>query len=108
MQNDRQQTTSRHLANPTTFHSAVWLLWLIAGVASISYNPLLNTLIMVQAVLVAVTCHTDSPVGHAFGLFLRLGLVLVVMRTLLGGIPVGGITYGGTELFILPQLKLPI
>ena len=108
MQSHRQQSTGRHLPATTSFHSAVWLLWLVAGVASISYNPLLNTLIMVQAVLVAVTCHTDSPIGHAFGLFLRLGLVLVVMRTVLGGIPVGGIAYGGTELFTLPQLTLPI
>ncbi len=102
------QAISRSASAGSNFHSAVWLLWLLAGIAAISYNPLLNALVMVQAVLVAVACHTDSPVGHAFGLFLRLGLLLVVIRTVLGGIPVGGISYGGTLLFTLPQLKLPV
>lgn len=90
------------------FHSAIWLIWLLASVAAISTNPLLNALIMAQATLVALTCHTDSPVGRAFGLFVRLGLVLLIVRTLLSAVPIGGVSYGSTELFRLPALDLPI
>ena len=75
---------------------------------AISSNPLLNALVMAQAMLVAVTCHTDSPVGRSFGLFVRLGFVLLVARTLLSAIPIGGVSYGGTVLFVLPELHLPI
>lgn len=91
-----------------SFHSLVWLLWLAAGVAAITHNPLLNVLVMAQAVLVAQTCHTDNPVGRAFGAFVRLGMVLVAIRTGLSAIPVGGISYGSTALFRLPEFALPI
>lgn len=90
------------------FHSVVWLIWLAAGVAAISTNPLLNLLVLVQAVLVALTCHSESPVGRAFGLFMRLGIVLVAIRTVLSAIPIGGFSYGSTTLLILPELRLPI
>jgi energy-coupling factor transport system permease protein len=96
------------IARESRFHSVVWLLWLIAGVVAISTNPLLNLIIMAQAVLVATTCHTESPVGHAFGLFLRLGLLFVLTRTILSIIPVGGFAYGATSLVTLPEIKLPI
>lgn len=96
------------IAAAARFHSIVWLLWLIAGVVAISTNPLLNLIIMAQAVLVATTCHTESPVGHAFGLFLRLGLLFVLSRTILSVIPVGGFAYGDTPLVTLPEIELPI
>ncbi len=96
------------VASTSAAHSFVWLLWLIAGVVAISTNPLLNLLVMAQAVLVAQTCHTESPVGHAFGVFLRLGLAFVVVRTLLSIIPIGGFSYGETSLVRLPEVGLPI
>jgi energy-coupling factor transport system permease protein len=106
MTNHRPPITDRR--SPITFHSLVWLLWLAAGVATVSTNPLLNLLVMAQAVLIALACHSESPVGNAFGLFVRLGALLVLVRTLLGAIPVGGFSYGGTTVAILPQLHLPI
>ena len=96
------------MAATARFHSVVWLLWLIAGIMAVSTNPLLNLLVMAQAVLVATTCHTDSPVGHAFGIFLRLGLALVLVRTLFSVIPVGGFSYGATTLATLPEIELPL
>ena len=96
------------LSAKNSFHSLVWPLWLAAGLTAISWNPLLNVLIIAQAVLVVITCHTESPVGRAFGLFVRWGAALVVLRTVLAGVPVGGISYGSTLLFTLPQLQLPI
>ncbi len=99
---------SAHVAAMPRFHSVVWLLWLIAGVVAVSSNPLLNLLVMAQAVLVASSCHTESPVGHAFGIFLRLGLALVLVRTLFSIIPVGGFSYGATALVTLPEIELPV
>lgn len=93
---------------PPRFHSLVWLIWLAAGVAAVTTNPLLNLLVMAQATLVALTCHSDNPVGRAFGLFVRLGIVLVLIRILLSAIPVGGISFGQTLLFRLPELQLPL
>lgn len=96
------------IENGTRFHSLVWLAWLVAGIAAVGTNPLLNVLVMAQAILVAVTCHTDSPVGRSFGVFVRLGLLLLVVRALLSAVPIGGVTYGGTVLLVLPELQLPI
>lgn len=61
-----------------------------------------------QAVLVALACHTDSPVGRSFRLFVWLGLLLMIARTLLNAVPVGGYSYGATPLFTIPEFQLPI
>jgi energy-coupling factor transport system permease protein len=99
---------SGSIAVRSNFHSIVWLIWLIAGVTAISSNPLPNLIIMAQAVLVATSCHTESPVGHAFGLFVRLGLFFVLTRTVLSMIPIGGVSYGATPLLTLPEIELPL
>lgn len=90
------------------YHSLVWLAWLVAGIAAISSNLLLNVLVIAQAVLVALACHADSPVGRSFGWFARLGFVLLLTRTVVSAIPIGGVSYGGTVLLVLPELQLPI
>jgi energy-coupling factor transport system permease protein len=90
------------------FHSLTWLIWLVAGVVAVTSNPLLNLLVMAQAMLVALACHTDSPVGRSFRLFVWLGLLLVAIRTLLSAVPVGGYSYGATPLFTIPEFQLPI
>ena len=102
-------TTEKVLDQPPVhFHSLVWLIWLAAGFSTVTSNPLLNVLIMLQAVLVGLTCHSGSPVGHALGLFLKFGLILVIIRTLLSVVAIGGYSYGSTKLFTLPTLQLPI
>lgn len=98
------KNTSR---NPD-FHSLVWLVWLVAAVLAVSSNPLLNLLVLAQALLVALACRTDSPVGRAFRLFGWLAVVIVAVRTVLSAVPVGGITYGETPLFAIPSVQLPI
>lgn len=90
------------------YHSLVWISWLIAALVAVTHNPLLNLLVMAQATLVALTCHTDGPVGRAFGLFLRLGLILLVARMIFAAIPIGGVSYGATPLITLPEIALPI
>jgi energy-coupling factor transport system permease protein len=94
--------------NQPPLHSLVWLVWLGAGVAAVSSNPLLNILVLAQAILVAITCHTDSPVGRAWSVFVRLGAVLLALRIIFSAIPVGGFSYGTTALFTIPVLELPV
>ncbi len=117
-QHAQRQVQSEHFNVPTfqrsnvptfhRFHSLVWLVWLVAAVLAVSSNPLLNLLVLVQAVLVALLCRSDSPVGRALGLFGWLAVVLILVRTLLSAVPIGGVTYGATPLFTVPRLQLPI
>lgn len=90
------------------FNSVVWLGWLLAAVLAVSSNPLLNLLVLTQAVLVALACRSGNPVGRAWGLFAWLAVLLIVVRTLFSAVPVGDITYGDTPLFTLPTFRLPI
>ncbi len=99
------------LSNFPTFqplNSVAWLVWLVAATLAVSSNPLLNVLVLTQAVLVALACRTDKPVSRAFPLFVWLAVVLVAVRTMLSAVPVGGITYGEIPLFTIPTMQLPI
>ena len=92
---------------PVRFHPLVWPLWLLAGALAAGSNPLHNVLILLGAALVAVSCRNDSPVGRALGLFMRLGLIVILARILLSTVAVGGLAYGRTPLGRLPVLRLP-
>ena len=93
--------------SPLRFHPLVWPLWLIAGALSTGSNPLHNLLLLLGAAFVAVLCHTESPVGRAFGLFIRVGLIVIVVRVLLSTVAVGGLYFGETLLGRLPEIHLP-
>jgi energy-coupling factor transport system permease protein len=94
-------------ALPRPLHPGAWWLWAIAlsVVASRTTNPLLLALIIGVAALVVIARREDAPWGRAFGLYLRIGLLIVALRVafriLLGG------DAGGDVLFTLPQLPLP-
>lgn len=90
------------------FHSLVWPVWLIAGLVAVTHNPLLNLLVIAQATLVALVCHSDGPIGRSFGLFVWLGLAVLLLRALLAAVPIGGLSYGATPLLRLPSIALPI
>jgi energy-coupling factor transport system permease protein len=89
------------------FHPLVWPLWLLAGALLAGSNPLHNVLVLLGAALVALACHSDSPVGRAFPFFVRIGLVVVVLRAALSTVAVGGVTFGQTPLGRLPEARLP-
>jgi energy-coupling factor transport system permease protein len=88
-------------------HPGAWWLWAIglAVVASGTTNPLLLALLIGVASLVVVARREDAPWGRAFGLYLRVGLLIIVIRVALR-ILLGG-EYGTTILFSLPELPLP-
>ncbi len=89
------------------FHPLVWPAWLAAAGFSVGSNPLHNLLLLPAATLVALVCHTESPVGRAFGLFVRIGLIIILIRVALSAIAVGGLHFGETPLGRLPELQLP-
>jgi energy-coupling factor transport system permease protein len=88
-------------------HPAAWWLWALslATAASRTTNPLLLALIVAVSGSVTMARRADTPWARSYGVFVRLALVVVVVRTvfhiLLGGVG------GTTTLFTLPEIPLP-
>lgn len=89
------------------FHPLVWPLWLAAGTLAVGSNPLHNLLVLLAAAFVAQVCHTRGAAGRAFGLFIRIGVVVIALRIVFNAIAVGGFSFGETPLGRLPVLGMP-
>jgi energy-coupling factor transport system permease protein len=87
-------------------HPLAWLVWLVgaAGVAGALGNPVYQLPLLGVLAAVYVAGHADAPWARAFPLFLRLGVVVLVLRTVLAG---AGGDAAPPVLFRLPQLRLP-
>jgi energy-coupling factor transport system permease protein len=92
---------------PRHLHPGAWWLWALglATAASRTTNPLLLALVVVVAGYVVVARRSASPWAGAYSVFLRLGLVIVVIRVVMGAL--FGVTQGTTVLFTLPDVPLP-
>lgn len=77
----------------------------LAVVAAWTTNPLLLGLIVGVAALVVMARREDAPWGRAFGLYLRIALLVVVIRVALR-VVFGG-DAGTTVLLTLPELPMP-
>lgn len=88
-------------------HPGAWWLWALAlgTAASRSTNPLLLGLVLATAGFVVSARRSTEPWARSYGVFLRLGLVVIAVRTVFH-VVFGG-AYGTTVLFTLPQLPLP-
>jgi energy-coupling factor transport system permease protein len=89
-------------------HAGAWWLWALglATAASRTTNPLLLALVIAVAGYVVAARRTDAPWAHAFGVFLVLGALVVVLRVFFAvalGSPIGG----AQVLFTLPEVPLP-
>ncbi|WP_062205451.1 energy-coupling factor transporter transmembrane component T [Streptomyces sp. NBRC 109706] len=89
-------------------HAGAWWLWALglATAASRTTNPLLLGLLVAVAGYVVAARRTDAPWARAFGFFLALGAVVVVVRVFFAmvlGSPIGGVRV----LFTLPEVPLP-
>jgi energy-coupling factor transport system permease protein len=82
----------------------MWAIGL-AVVAGGTTNPLVLGLLVGVACLVVAARREEAPWGRAFGLYLRIGLLIVVVRVLLR-IVLGG-EFGTTIVLTLPELPLP-
>lgn len=88
-------------------HAAAWWLWALAlaVTASRTTNPLLLLLIVCVAACVVAARRSAAPWGRAFGYFVKLGVVIIVIRTLFAVIFAG--SSGGDVLWVLPVVPLP-
>lgn len=94
-------------ARPRRIHAGAWWVWAIGlgFCATRTTNPVLLVLIVAVTGWVSVTCRPAAPWAGSYGTFLRLALVVIVIRVLFHAF-VGGVQ-GPTELFSLPEVPLP-
>ena len=88
-------------------HPGAWWLWALAlgTAASRTTNPLLLGLIAAVTGYVVAARRADTPWARSYVVFLKLGLVVIAIRTLLH-VVFGGV--GGTTVLLdLPQVPLP-
>jgi energy-coupling factor transport system permease protein len=92
---------------PRNLHPGAWWLWAIglAAVASRSRNPLLLLVVLSVAGYVVSARRSDAPWARAFAIFLKIGLVVILIRTVAQ--VVLGTPIPGQVLFTLPELPLP-
>lgn len=88
-------------------HPGAWWAWALglAVAASRTTNPVLLVLIVAVAAYVVAARRPTAPWGASFGMFLRLGLLVIAVRMLFPIIL--GIPVGTTVLVPLPTLALP-
>ncbi|MCC5950438.1 MAG: hypothetical protein JJT89_18450 [Nitriliruptoraceae bacterium] len=92
---------------PRAVHPGAWWLWALglAAAASATTNPLILLLIIAVAAVVVRARRTDAPWARSFVVFLKLGLVVILIRVVAQ--TVFGATTPGTVLLELPQIPLP-
>lgn len=88
-------------------HPGAWWVWALglATAATRPSNPLLLVLVMVVAGTVVAGRRSDAPWGRSYAVFFRIGLVVVVIRTVFGVVFAAQVP--GTTLFTLPSIELP-
>ncbi len=90
-----------------TLHPGAWWLWALglATAATRTASPLLLLLIVAGTGLVVATRRTDDPWAGSYAVFLRIGLVVVVLRVVFWVVFAGPAS--GPALFTLPSVTLP-
>ena len=92
---------------PRLLHPAAWWAWAIgvALAASRTTNPLLLLLLTAAVGYVVGARRQHSPWSRSFGVFLRIGLLAVVVRVVLFAVLAPA--SGAHVLFRLPEVPLP-
>lgn len=93
---------------PRMLHPGAWWLWAIglAAAASRTQNPVPLLLLVAVAGLVVAARRTEAPWGRSYGAFLKLALLIIVIRVLFQALLSTG-AQGPTVLFTLPSLPMP-
>ncbi len=88
-------------------HPGAWWLWALglAAGASRTTNPLVLLLLIAAAAVVVQARKPDAPWGRSFAMFVRLGVIVIVVRVLVQ--VVLGTPLGSTVLVELPGITLP-
>ncbi|GHH33911.1 cobalt ABC transporter permease [Streptomyces candidus] len=89
-------------------HAGAWWLWALglATAASRTTNPLLLGLLVGVAGYVVAARRTDAPWARSYGAFVKLGLMVLVIR-LVFSVFLGSPIPGQHVLFTLPEVPLP-
>ncbi|GCD38094.1 cobalt ABC transporter permease [Streptomyces chrestomyceticus JCM 4735] len=92
----------------TALHAGAWWLWALglATAASRTTNPLLLGLLIGVAGYVVAARRTDAPWARSYGAFLKLGLLVIVIR-LVFAFFLGSPIPGTHTLVTLPEVPLP-
>jgi energy-coupling factor transport system permease protein len=92
---------------PRAVHPGAWWAWAIglAAAASRTTNPLLLVLVLVVAGTVVSARRSQAPWSRSFAVFLKLGLVVVLIRVVAQTLFSPALP--GTVLLSLPELSLP-
>lgn len=88
-------------------HPGAWWVWAIglATAASRTTNPVILVMLLCVAAFVVAARRPDAPWARSFGVFLRIGLVVIAIRMIFQ--VVFGTPTGTTVLFTLPSATLP-
>ncbi|MFI9587417.1 energy-coupling factor transporter transmembrane component T [Streptomyces sp. NPDC052236] len=89
-------------------HAGAWWLWALglAAAASRTTNPLLLGLLVGVAGYVVAARRTSAPWARSYGAFVKLGLVVILIRVLFSTV-LGSPIPGTHVLFTLPEVPLP-
>ena len=88
------------------FHAVTWLLWALAGAATVQLapSPVYVALVIGLAALVVEVHRLDSAMARAFPLLLGLGVAFALLRVVLTALTTHGV---GHVLFTTPEGTLP-
>jgi energy-coupling factor transport system permease protein len=95
------------MAEGRFLHPGAWWAWALglAAAASRTTNPLILLLLVLAAGVVVHARRPDAPWGRSFGFFVRLGLIVIVVRVAVQVL--FGASIGTTGLVHLPGVSLP-
>ncbi len=93
--------------DPRWLHPGAWWLWALglAAAASRTTNPLILALLIGAAYVVVSARKPDAPWARSFSFFLRLGVIVIVVRVAVQVL--FGASIGTTVLVGLPGIGLP-
>ena len=94
---------------PRSLHPGAWWVWALAlaAAASRSQNPVPLLLILVVTGFVVAARRSDAPWARSYMAFLKLSLVLIVVRIAFQALLSSG-PQGPTVLVTLPSLPMPV
>ncbi len=94
---------------PRSLHPGAWWVWALAlaAAASRSQNPVPLLLILVVTGFVVAARRSDAPWARSYMAFLKLSLVLIVVRIAFQALLSSG-AQGPTVLVTLPSLPMPV
>ncbi len=92
---------------PRPLHPLAWWAWagMLAAAALRTTNPLLLGLVAGVVAYTVAARRTGAPWARSFGSFLRLGVIVIVIRVVFGAL--FGNRVPGTTLVTLPEVELP-